>query len=412
MEPWGGLVQWFRWPGEAHCQGDPADALRLKGVPASAPDLRARSVVVIGLGAVGGVAFGELARAGVGTLIGIDLDDYGAESRLTQPIRRFVDTGRAKADVQGARAHAINPAVNVITVKGLAQNVPLWVFRQADLILAAIDNLEVLVWAGNLAAALKKPLLQGAVHGESWLAIVRSFDLTDENLACPACGLSEREWTTLRSRIGCDPSTLREQGVEPTRTLSSVCGTAAHLLVGESLKWLFEIDRQKLASEELCYCLLSHKSWRTRLNRNAQCRCPHKHWEMVDVDGSPESVTLAMLAGRAQGDATLIQGELPWISFTICPKCERRPNPVRRFGRAGESLGHCVCGEPLVASPIGVRSMIPSEDVRCSRDLALSKLGLPSGSAVGISTNDHWTYYFVGKPRLPITSAPPLSREE
>lgn len=400
-------LEWYDWPPDAGPRlHDAGDTLQLNGVPPSAAALHACSVVVIGLGAVGAILFRQLVRAGVGTVIGVDPDNYGAESWVTQPIPRGVATGQAKARVQGEIAHATNPAVHVITARGLAQHVPLWVYRQADLLLIAADNLEVLLWAGTRAAALSKPLIQGAVHGPSWLAYVRSFALTDVNHACPACGLGQRQWAMLRSRVGCDPSQVRQQGIEPTRTVPCVCGAAANLLGGEALKHLFRIEEQKLAGEELAYCLLSHKTWRTRLDRNPDCRCPHTRWNLVDVAAPSADVTLGMLVAQGQATAPQIQGELPWLSFTVCPHCNRNSIPVRRFGRPGQTLNHCKCGQPLVASPIGTRSVLPSDDFQHCRDLPLSHLGLEPGAAVGISVDDQWTCFFVGTPELITVSRP------
>ena len=59
-----------------------------------------------------------------------------------------------------------------------------------------------------------------------------------------------------------------------------------------------------------------------------------------------------------------------------------------------------------MASPIGIRSVLPSEDLRHCRGLPLSQLGLEPGAAVGVSQADQWTYYFVGAPRLPAIPLP------
>jgi molybdopterin/thiamine biosynthesis adenylyltransferase len=401
-------IEWYDWPRDVSVeQRDSAGAVRLKGVPESGSSLQGYTVMVIGLGAVGAIALCELARAGVGTLIGIDVDRYGPESWLTQPIRRGVDRGRSKARLQGARAHAINPAVHVMTAKGLAQHVPLWAYRRADVILVAGDNLEVVVFAGTRAAALGKGLIQGSVFGESWLALVRSFDLTDANRVCPACGLSQREWAMLRSRVGCDPNSLREQGIEPTRSMTCICGTAAHLLVGEALKCLFQVG-QPLSGEELAYCLLSHKARRTSYGpRNPTCPCPHARWQVVDIPASPDAITLAALLDHAPAGQTQVQGELPWVSFTVCPGCGSSRVPIRRFGRPGETFGTCRCGEALVASPLGVRSFVPAEDLRHCADLPLSQLGLEPGSAVVTSGDDQWTCLFVGDPASPAAAHNP-----
>ena len=399
-------LQWFNWPGNGQSLlADSTDVLQLKGVPVTAFGLQDRMVAVVGLGAVGAPAFCELARAGVGTLIGVDIDHYGEDSWVTQPIRRGLDHGRSKAELQGGRAHEINPAVHVITIRGLGQHVPYWIFRNADLILIAADNLEVLVWLGTLAQSLGKSLIQGAVHGESWLAIVRCFDSTTPTNPCPGCGLGAREWAMLRSRAGCDPNTLREQGIESTRTLRCVCATAAHFVVSEALKRLFGIE-QNLTSEELAYCLLSHKSWRTHFVHNLDCRCPHSRWTLNDLTSSPEETTLSMLIDQAGLGASPLQvrSELPWASFSVCQGCQNHTVPVRCFIRPGSLVGKCRCGEPLVVSPIGVRSILPPEDLLRCRDLPLSRLGLGPGCAVGISVGEEWTYFFVGSPELPARS--------
>jgi molybdopterin/thiamine biosynthesis adenylyltransferase len=338
----------------------------------------------------------------VGTIFGIDPDSYGPESWSTQPIRRGRDTDLPKARVLGARAHEVNPAVRVVTAESFAQDVPLWVFRQADVILVAADNLEVLIWTGQVAAGLGKPLIQGAVHGESWLALVRSYDLADPAHPCPACGLGEQEFGALRNRAGCDPNTMRLQAMEPTRALPCLCGASANSLVAETLKRLLALDGGRLESEELAYCLLSHRLWRTKVERNPDCRLPHERWDVVDVPAPPHEVTLSALTGRLPERTNLqIKGETPWASFTFCPRCEAGRVAIRRFGRAGDVLGHCSCGEPLVASPVGSHSMIPAADLEHVRETPLSQLGVLPGGAVAIATEGGWTYFFIGQPELP-----------
>ena len=260
----------FQWDAAEPSSGSPS---LLRGWESGWQNLATRTVVMFGLGAVGGIAFELLARLGVGDLIGVDPDRYREQSRATQPMSAS-DAGKPKALVQGERAHAANPQVRVRTTIGLAQELPLRLLRGADLFVAAGDNLDLLVWAGVQAAALGKPLVQGAVHGETWTAIVRGFDLYEPDAACPACILGQRDWTRLHSRAGCDPGAAPMPGLEPTRTLPTICGTAGYLVAGEVLKWLVGPDEQTLRGQELTFCVRTHRVWRTELPRRRNLPLP------------------------------------------------------------------------------------------------------------------------------------------
>ena len=92
-----------------------------------------------------------------------------------------------------------------------------------------------------------------------------------------------------------------------------------------------------------------------------------------------------------------VRGETSWISFTFCTKCDRQI-PIRQFGFAGMDLDACVCGQPLRATPIGMRSVIPADDLREVADVSLADLRLPQGAAVGFSADEDQFWFFVGKP--------------
>ena len=54
----------------------------------------------------------------------------------------------------------------------------------------------------------------------------------------------------------------------------------------------------------------------------------------------------------------------------------------------------CSCGETLLATPAGVRSTLPPEDLKACLNVPLHDLGLPAGAAVALSTGGEWTYFF------------------
>ncbi len=382
----------------------------LSGAPLSLSELKRRSVAVFGLGAVGGEILASLARLGVGRLIGIDPGRYREDSWRTQPV--FPEhAGQAKAWVQGLRARRHNPAGEVWAAIGRAQDLPLGLLRKIDVFITAGDNMELPVWAGNMAIALgKKALVQGAVHGPTWTAICRTYNLASAGSPCPGCMLRAREWGLLSVRYGCDPAAATEGGfvkdhdLGPTATLPTICTTAAQMATLECLKRLLNIDAQEVQSEEISYCLLTHQLLRTTLPRNPSCRCAHERWKILDLTQPPSQMTLSKLASSInceKGDLQ-IRGESHWVSDTLCGRCGLK-TPVRRFVHGfGVKVGACDCGAALIASPIGSYSIMPPQDLEVCFTRPLSTLGLETGGSVGLSSKgQNWTYFFFpGRPRF------------
>jgi tRNA A37 threonylcarbamoyladenosine dehydratase len=77
--------------------------------------LKNSTVMVFGLGGVGGSATEALARSGVGTLIIVDYDVVDETNINRQVIATHDTIGQAKVDVMKARIKAINPECHVIT---------------------------------------------------------------------------------------------------------------------------------------------------------------------------------------------------------------------------------------------------------------------------------------------------------
>lgn len=387
--------RWRQWPPAPG--GDTVPPIDLRGLPGSTAQLADKRLFLAGGGAVGGKVLEHAARLGIGELIAVDPDAYDAQSFFTQPCD-FAAAGRAKVDVQGERARAIHPGITIRAAQMLAQDVPFRVLNRADVWVSAGDNRALPVSLGVLAAGLGKTLIQGAVDPETWTAYVRVYDLRDPEQSCPACGLSDAEWSQLRHRDGCGLLQADLGHGEPTRTLPYVCGLAADLVMSETLKRLLELEQGPCSGEEIAVCLLTHRLWRTRMPRNPHCRCPHNRWTLRDVAADPRRITLRSLQnelGISTKGTERVRGELPWISLAVCPLCTRR-TPCRLFGRAGDVVGECDCGATLTASPLGLRTVVPHDDLEVCRDTPLSQLGVAPGTALGFSQGENWTYAFVG----------------
>ncbi len=391
-------MRWRQWQPVAEREFVDPDGQLLKGQTQAISQGTAASLA---LGAVGGRCWLTLARLRIGGLIGADMDRYGASSWRTQPVDPC-HAGQYKAWVLGEMAHRLHPGTHIRAAVGQAQDVPLSLLRKADVWLAAPDNVEMMVDLGILAAALGKPLVQGAVHGESHLAIVRGYDLRDPDSVCPACSLTAQEWANLQARKGCDGGNAPAQ--QATRTSPVLCALAADLLASEAGKWLEELERHALKGEQLDYSILGHKLYRTQLSRNPKCPCPHQRWLWHDLQEAAAATPLgelveSALGSRARQERLLqVRAEAPWCRQTFCCSCGR-PSKVCLFAPRGAEVGRCPCGQSLRAGPRGLGSVIPASELSAALAKTPAQLGLGPGASIGLSLGDPWTYLvFPGNP--------------
>ena len=75
------------------------------------------TVLIVGLGGVGGYAMEALARSGIGSLILIDFDKIDESNLNRQIITNQNNIGLYKVDVAKDRVLSINPAISVTTEK-------------------------------------------------------------------------------------------------------------------------------------------------------------------------------------------------------------------------------------------------------------------------------------------------------
>lgn len=400
-------LEWRTWFASRMHQAivDP-DGPLLKGQAAA---IGQRFAVQIGLGAVGGRTFVQLARLQIGFLLGVDLDRFGEFSWKTQ-LAEPGHNGQVKAWVLGELAHRIHPATRIWTAHGLAQELPLTLLRRADVLLAAGDNIEVMIWAGTIAAALGKPLIQGAVYGETHSVIARAYDLRDADAPCPACALGGRQWAGVKARRGCDSLPTNSQ---PTRTAPHLCALASDLQTAEALKWLEGREQSALRNEQLDLCVLTHKSYRSQLARSTSCKCPHERWRWHDLAAGAADIPLgevvaATLGAESRRNRLLqVRAEASWCPRARCQACGRLAE-IARFARPGQDVGQCLCGYTLQAAATEAQSVLPACDLDAALNKTLGELGLGDGAALGLGDGDGWTY--LALPGGPLPGLDPIAR--
>lgn len=153
---------------------------RLYGARA-ARHFRQAHVVVVGVGGVGSWAVEALARAGIGKLTLIDLDDV-CVSNVNRQLHALDGTiGRPKVDVLAERCRAIHPGIDVVadtafvTPSNLAERIP----EDADHVIDAIDS--VIAKAALIAWCKRRKLgltVTGAAGGQTDPTRIKVADLT------------------------------------------------------------------------------------------------------------------------------------------------------------------------------------------------------------------------------------------
>ncbi|MBI5483688.1 MAG: tRNA threonylcarbamoyladenosine dehydratase [Deltaproteobacteria bacterium] len=104
--------------------------------------LRSSSVMICGIGGVGGYAAEALGRAGVGSITLVDYDDI-CLTNINRQIHAMSSTvGRTKAEVMAERLRDINPAARIVPVKAFfsRENAAELLAARPDYVLDAIDH--------------------------------------------------------------------------------------------------------------------------------------------------------------------------------------------------------------------------------------------------------------------------------
>lgn len=161
--------------------------------------LHQKHVVVVGLGAVGGMCLESLVRSGVGNLRLVDFDTVGITNLNRQVLATYDTLGKLKTEVAKDRIQAINPSctVEALPLFVQAETMESILEGQVDLVVDAIDSLNPK--CALLQAAYERGIpvvssMGAALRRDPFL--VRKADLMD-TYGCP---LARQVRTNLRKR--------------------------------------------------------------------------------------------------------------------------------------------------------------------------------------------------------------------
>jgi adenylyltransferase/sulfurtransferase len=291
--------------------------------------LSAASVLVIGAGALGNELVKNLALAGVGTIVVLDMDQVENSNLSRCVLFREGDEGADKATVVAARAAELNSEIRVIPVVAdarLAASPGL--IAHFDVVLGGLDNREARLHINQACWKAGVPWVDGAIEG--LMGMMRVFVPPDS--ACYECTMNEEDHRLLAARKACSLLTrdqMLEGKVPTTATSASVI---AGLQVQEAIKLLHRDSlRAELAGQGFAFNGLTHDSYVVTYKRRDEC-LSHDSYDLAGSAAFGRDRPLAELLSRARdevGDGAVLELERELVRALVCAQCDKRTAVAR-----------------------------------------------------------------------------------
>ena len=127
-------------------------------------------VIIVGMGALGSVVGVNMAQAGIGHLILIDLDTIEFSNLNRQILFQEQDVGKFKAEVSYHKLQEINSEITIEYFTKKVQEIPVSDFQKKNenekvIMVDALDNFEARRWLNSIAVTKNIPLVSGGMYG-------------------------------------------------------------------------------------------------------------------------------------------------------------------------------------------------------------------------------------------------------
>lgn len=177
------------------------------------------TVMIVGLGGLGGYVLESMARIGIGSIIGVDQDVLEETNLNRQILALSSNIGKAKTEAARERVSAINPQIQFTGFKTNFEALEPEVFKSAQLIFDGLDTLPARKKLLHICQTVKKPLIHGAIAG--WCGQVGVINSNFENLF-------NRQTEGIESKLG---------------NLAFTAGFTANLMVAKAVPILLEEEK-------------------------------------------------------------------------------------------------------------------------------------------------------------------------
>lgn len=151
-----------------------------------------KKAAVIGLGGLGGFAVEELARFGIGHILGFDFDRFSESNLNRQLFCSEQALGQPKTEAAAGRIGQINSDIRFEAVNGKLSEAELTeALRGCDAVLDCLDNVKDRLVLEKICEELDIPLVHGAIGG--WYGQVSTVFPGDRTLEMLYAGSEEPE---------------------------------------------------------------------------------------------------------------------------------------------------------------------------------------------------------------------------
>ena len=198
------------------------------------------SVIIVGLGGLGGYLIEELGRVGVGRIVCCDHDVFDATNLNRQILSDQGNLGESKVDAAQERLAAINSAVEFVGVGGKFNDIDKSIWRRAGVVFDCLDNIDDRMVLAEKCTLASIKLVHGAIGG--WCGQV--------GVIAPGSDVLSRVYKGQRSGIEKDVGT-------PPFTAA----TAASIMASKGVKVLTGKDSQE--DYHILFFDLLENDWRT-----------------------------------------------------------------------------------------------------------------------------------------------------
>ena len=122
-------------------------------------------VMIVGVGALGCEIAKDFALMGIGKIVLVDLDTIETSNLSRQMLFKPGDEGRPKSEVAAERLKDMNPFLEVDYYFEKLQKLPMSVYEECDVVIAALDNFNARLDLNKICLRLKKPMVEGGTVG-------------------------------------------------------------------------------------------------------------------------------------------------------------------------------------------------------------------------------------------------------
>ncbi|MBR1735671.1 MAG: ThiF family adenylyltransferase, partial [Firmicutes bacterium] len=206
-------------------------------------------ILVVGAGATGNEVIKNLALLGVGNILICDMDRIDTSNLSRTVLFSKDDVGKKKAKTAAERAAemSVDPEFRVDYFDGdIVYGLGDGVFRQFDVVIGCLDNLNTRLSVNKRCCLLQKPYVDAGISELACSLNVFHYPYS----SCYACGVSSRDVAEERRiRYSCDVFKKRAMEEEKVPTVLISSAIVGALAVQEAIKIL----HKDVLETEVCF---------------------------------------------------------------------------------------------------------------------------------------------------------------